>query len=94
VFHDLIETERLGSMAVREACKSFMEKWSQDGEQLSVLANALLQAIDRSLERSDKEMTGTYLCQYSILLDFAKEHLNRMNYHYFCEHQEDWNCYL
>ena len=91
---ELKEAERFGQTAVRVTCESAMQEGNQDYEWLMGLANTFLQAADRAHCRKDDEMVGTYLVLYHELCDFAREHLNREQYHRFCENQEDRCIYL
>lgn len=62
-------------------------------DQFALMAEALLQAADRSHSQKNSEMTGTYLFLYHCLCEYAKEHLSKEDYHQFCEHQDKY-CYL
>ena len=84
---ELIATERLGCLEVSRLCTEAIEKWGVDCFALSDLVDLLLQETDRVAAREDDLLTGTFLMLYQNACDFARNHLSREGYHYFCERQ-------
>ena len=91
---ELLESERFGNIAVRTTYQNAIEKAERNFDQFVLMAEALLQAADRSHCKKSSEMTGTYLFLYHCLCDYAKEYLSKEDYHQFCEHQNKYCYYL
>ena len=57
---ELLDSERFGSIAVRTTYQNTIEKTECNFDQFIIIAEALLQAADRSHCKKSNEMTGTY----------------------------------
>ena len=96
IFRDeLMETERFGTMAVRETARIIIEQ-CRESDHLISMSETLLDLAERAHCKKDEDLSSAYVLLYHELENHAKDHLYPEEYHRFCEFQQmnEWKLYL